>query len=163
MPFSMDDINRIASSISPITPGLVYHEPEPWAQPRACFANVWHKVEVSGGRHRYGWTFHPRTRPGVGEYIFLTRHAVWNHRDGRLIDVTPFHEDKLHHPLMIDGSVLFLVDDSAEPVVKGQVTAPLPLRYFALGDCREINEYVSELNRKEQEELAALIERLNAQ
>lgn len=160
MPFSFDDINQIAAQVAPQPPGLIYHEPEPWALPRACFANAWRKVELSGGRHRYGWTFHLKVRPGIGEYLFLTHHAVWNHPDGRLIDVTPFHDDKLHHPLMIDGSILFLVDNGAEPIVQGEVISPLPLRYFALGDGVEINRYVNELNEKEKAELTALIERL---
>src|SRR5690242_20525401 len=71
MPFSIEDINRIAAQVVPEPPGLIYHEPEPWALPRACFANAWRKVELSGGRHRYGWTFHLEVRPGVGEYLFL--------------------------------------------------------------------------------------------
>jgi hypothetical protein len=160
MPFSIDDINRIAAQVVPEPPGLIYYVPEPWALPRACFANAWRKVELSGGRHRYGWTFHLKVRPGMGEYLFLTHHAVWNHQDGRLIDVTPFQEDTLHHPLMIDGSILFLVDNSAEPIIRGEVISPLPLRYFALGNDAEINRYVSELNEKEKAELTALIELL---
>src|SRR5688572_28586176 len=125
MPIAWEDIEAVATKISPGPLGLVYHEPERWAQTRCCFDNVWRKVELTGGRERYGWTFHLKTRPGVVEYLFVTLHAVWNPPDGRLIDVTPFHEDPIHHPLMKDGGIVFLVVDSARPVVFGNVTAPL--------------------------------------
>ena len=158
-PIAEKEIDAIAVKISRGPLGLVCHQPEAWARPKCCFSNVWRKVELSGGRTRYGWTFHSRINAGAGEYIFVTHHAVWNPPDGRLIDVTPFHEDPQHHPLLIDGNVLFLVDDKAKPVVKGAVTAPLPLRYFPRGDDEKIAKYVEEMNDKEQQELTSLIDR----
>lgn len=157
----MDEIEAIAATISSDPLGLVHHQPEAWARPRCCFDNVWKKVKLSGGRTRYGWTFHARIKEGTGEYIFITHHAVWNSRDGRLIDVTPFHEDPTHHPLLIGGSVLFLVDNKAEPVVKGAVIAPLPLRYFPRGDDEGIAKYVQEMNDKEHQDLTSLINTLD--
>lgn len=120
-------------------------------------------MELCGGRERYGWTFHSRIKEGIGEYLFVTHHSVWNRPDGVLFDVTPFHDDTRHHPLMIDGSVLFLVDDKAEPIAKGTVVAPLPLRFFPRGDRPQIAGYVQEMNDKEQQQLAALVDRLNQQ
>jgi hypothetical protein len=162
-PIKMEEINAIAKQISTGPLGLAYHQPESWAEVANCFANSWRKVELSGGRTIYGWTFHSRMKEGVGDYIFVTHHAVWCRPDGRLVDVTPFHDDPKHHPLTQDGSVLFLVDFKAEPVVRGAVTAPLALRYFARTPSTEIEEYVRQMNEKEQQELAALIERLNNQ
>lgn len=127
----MHEIEAIVAKISPDPLGLAYHQPELWAEVTNCFANSWRKVELSGGRIVYGWTFHSRIREGVGDYIYVTHHTVWNHPDDRLIDVTPLHSNPIHHPLMIVGSVLFQVDFTAQPFVKGEVTAPLPLRYFA--------------------------------
>ena len=161
-PIAKEEIDAIAAKVGNGPLGLVHHQPEAWAQPACCFDNVWRKVELSGGRTRYGWTFHSRIKEGVGEYIFVTHHAVWNAPDGRLIDVTPFHEDTRHHPLLIDGSVLFLVDDRAEPVVKGTVIAPLPLRYFPRGADEKIAKYVEEMNDEEQRQLASLINRLDS-
>jgi hypothetical protein len=162
-PIEMNEIEAIATKIGSGPLGLVYHQPEAWARPTCCFDNAWKKVELSGGRTRYGWTFHSRIKDGVGEYIFVTHHAVWNPPDGRLIDVTPFHQDPRHHPLLIDGSVLFLVDDKAEPVVKGAVIAPLPLRYFPRGDNEKIVKYVEEMNDKEQQDITSLIDSLDSQ
>lgn len=99
-------------------------------------------------------------KEGVGDYIFVTHHAIWCRQDGQLVDVTPFHEDIKHHPLTQDGDVLFLVDMKAQPSVMGVITAPLPLRYFARSGGDSIEEYVREMNERELQELAAVIKRL---
>ncbi|MEO6878437.1 MAG: hypothetical protein ABI205_08150 [Gemmatimonadaceae bacterium] len=88
-----EDIQRIARRVSSETPGLAHHRPESWAEARWCIHNVRKKVELDGGRARYGWTFNPR-RGAAGPYITLAFHAVWNAPDGRLIDVTPLDPDE---------------------------------------------------------------------
>ena len=77
-----NEIEAIATQISTGPLGLAHHKPETWAKPTCCFANVWKKVDLCGGTTRYGWTFHSRIKPGVGGYIFVTHHAVWNSPDG---------------------------------------------------------------------------------
>ncbi|MCK1721254.1 hypothetical protein [Bradyrhizobium sp. 141] len=47
-------------------------------------------------------------------------------------------------------------DDTADPVVVQGQPIPLPLRFFAVDDNRELKAYVAELNRKEQEACRAL-------
>lgn len=132
--------------------GLAYHRPEPWARVRRCFENSAEKVRREGCGHiRFGWAFHHRTAEGKGEYLFAMHHAVWNTPEGWLVDVTPFHEEPWHHPMTApDGSVIFLVDDEAIPVVTDSVLAPLPLRYFALGDDPRLRDYVDGLRREEE-------------
>jgi hypothetical protein len=129
----------------------VNHRPEPSARVGYCFANVWDKVKQCGGRARYGWMFIYRINPGLGGYVFATNHAVWQDPNGMVVDVTPFHALEKHHPITQDGAVLFLVDDAAEPVVSDRAVAPLPTRYFPLGNDERLVAYVDELSRKEQQ------------
>ncbi len=146
-----EGIKVFAATISHQPLGLVYHRPEPWAKVLCCFDNAAEKIRREGrGMVRFGWTFHYRIAEGKGEYLFATHHAVWNTPEGWLVDVTPFHEDPKHHPITKSGSVLFLVDDAARPVVTDRVIAPLPLRYFALGDDRRLRDHVEELRREEE-------------
>jgi hypothetical protein len=147
-----DGIKAFAATISRQPLGLVLHHPEEWAQATHCFENVWEKVRRSGGRDRFGWTFNYRIAPSTGGYLFATHHAVWHAPDGKLIDVTPYHQDPKHHPIAENGSTLFLVDDAARPVVVANLVGPLPLRYFALGDGEELTAYVAKLGQLEQEE-----------
>lgn len=141
------DIDRIARSISTGPMGLVHHRPQHWASPHNCYNNAMGMVSREGGRVRCGWTFHVRTKPGVGDYVFCTPHAVWhNPRDLSLVDVTP-HPNSFHAPEMQDGGVMFLVDEAAEPVVvTDDVILSPPLRFFAVGDSPALAEYVAELN-----------------
>ena len=47
-------------------------------------------------------------KEGVGDYIFVTHHEVWCRPNGRLVDVTPFHDDPKHHTLFVkDNGVGF--------------------------------------------------------
>ncbi|MDR3420178.1 MAG: hypothetical protein P4L80_02870 [Xanthobacteraceae bacterium] len=143
----------IAATISEQQLGLVHHRPEASAQPARCFENVDRKVAQDGGRIQFGWTFHHRyveRIPGPG-YLFVTHHAVWHAPDGQLIDVGQY-PDRKHHPLAPGGSILFLVDDKARPVRTENLVAPLPLRFFALAEDRELAAYVAKLNDDEQEE-----------
>jgi hypothetical protein len=148
------DIQRIAQQISRNLFGFIHHEPEPWARPACCFENVLRKVEISGGQGVSGWTFHYRSNPEFGGYVFVTHHGVWGAPDRRLIDVTPFHDEQAHHPFALNGEVLFLVDETAKPVElasdNAAAIAPLPSRFFALGNGLEIMRYVQKLNDHEQ-------------
>ena len=144
---SRADINRIARSISTGPMGLAHHRPQHWASPHHCYNNAMGMVSREGGRVRCGWTFHVRTKPGVGDYVVCTPHAVWhNPRDLSLVDVTP-HPNPFHAPEMQDGSVVFLVNKAAEPVVvTDNVILSPALRFFAVGDSLALAEYVAELN-----------------
>lgn len=145
---SSEAINRFARSISDGPLGLVHHRPQKWAEPHLCYNNVSEMVEREGGRGQSGWLFYIRTRPGVGNYVFAQPHAVWYKRDGSLVDVTP-HRDPEHLPVIVDGSVLFLVDSAADPVgvADGEFLSP-PLRFCAAGDSPTLKQYVAELNEK---------------
>ncbi len=135
--------------------GLVFHVPEIWARPNLCYLNVMEKVNKSGGKEVYGWTFNFR-KSNVGHYLFATHHCIWGSPDGNPIDITPFNEEPKHHPITQDGSVLFLIDDTAMPLIKGDVIAPLPLRFFAIEDNQEIKEYVAKLNSDESDKYKML-------
>jgi hypothetical protein len=158
-------INKIAEEIcSRSLLGLVHNRPELWAQPAGCFANVIRKVAQDGGRSRFGWTFHHRfveRTPGPG-YLFITHHAVWNAPDGSLVNVTPYPELR-HHPYSVGrNNMVFLVDDNARPFQRQNFLTPLPLRFFSVteGDT-DLDAYVEELNKKEQDQWHKLIASLN--
>jgi hypothetical protein len=116
------------------------------------------KVRQEGGGILFGWTFNHHAAPGVGEYITATYHAVWHAPGGQLIDVSPFHDDQRLNPYMENGGVLFLVDDTAKPVVTDSLIAPLPLRYLPLGDDQHLRDYLSELIEKEELECRKIYE-----
>ena len=118
-----------------------------------CFDNASRKVTQDGGRVQLGWTFHLRFPDDIPEaaYLFLTHHAVWHAPDGRLVNVTPYPDPK-RHPLPAPGSdILFLADDSAQPVRSGNIIAPLPLRFFPLHGDDRLTAHVERLNADEQE------------
>jgi hypothetical protein len=152
-------IDAFASMISRQPLGLAYHLPEPWAKAGRCFENVKEKVERESGAVRFGWTFHYRVAPGTGEYLFVTHHAVWHAPDLKIIDVTPFHDNPKHRPITQNGSVLFLVDNAAQPVVTNHLIAPRPLRFFPLGDNKRLLDYVDQLKRAEDEKCREIYER----
>ena len=66
--------------------------------------------------------------------------------------MTPFPADLRQQPYTEDGSVLFLVDEAAQPVVKGSLIAPRPIRYFPLSTDERLIRYVEELRQKEEQE-----------
>ena len=145
-------INTIVPKISKQQIGLVHQLPEGESQTARCFENVSRKVNSSGGRTQYGWTFHHRfveAIPGPG-YLYITHHAVWNAPDGRLLDVSPYPDPK-HRPLSEGNSTIFLVDDKATPVQTESLVAPRPLQFFALSNDQQLVTYVNQLNFKEQE------------
>ena len=148
-------IEEFAATISKQPLGLVRYLPEVWGQPTRCFANVWRKVQQDGGGARFGWMFHYRVvadMPGPG-YLIAVHHAVWHAPAGYLIDVTPFHPDPKHHPLSPGGGVLFLVDDSATPVMGKRFVSPRPSRFYPLSDDKRLIAHVEQLARKEEQEL----------
>jgi hypothetical protein len=147
-----EDITRVARQVSDGPIGLAYLRPEPWAEPRWCMHNVRKKVELDGGRARYGWTFNIRRGP-AGPYITLAHHAVWNSPNGTLVDVTPLDPDPRVRPAMENGDTLFLVDFNAEPVATRIGPAPLPSRSFPMNDDPELARYVAEWNSRERREM----------
>jgi hypothetical protein len=156
-------IKLLASKISNQPLGLAVHRPEAWAFPTRCFENVLSKVDQAEGRAQFGWMFHYRIvaeAPSLG-YIIAVHHAVWHAPSGHLIDVTPFHDNPKHYPVTAKGDVLFLVDDGAQPVVIGNLIAPLPSRFFPLSDDEFLVNYVDRLAKTEQESCRALYETLN--
>jgi hypothetical protein len=68
-------------------------------------------------------------------YLIAVNHAVWHASDMGLSDVTPFHSDPKHHPIVVNGDVvLFLVDSNATPLRNEQVGLALPSWFFPLTD-----------------------------
>jgi hypothetical protein len=156
-----EDIMRVARQVSDGPMGLAFLRPEPWAEPRWCMHNVREKVELDGGRARYGWTFNIRRGP-AGPYITLAHHAVWNTPDGKLVDVTPLDPDPRVHPVMEDGHTLILVDFNAEPVATRIGPAPLPSRSFPMTNSPELAHYVAEWNERERRDMAERYASANA-
>ena len=147
-------VRVFAATISRQALGLVRHREEGWGQVTRCFENAKRKVQEAGGKVKYGWIFQHRLVgdvPGPG-YLIAIHHAVWHAPNGRLIDVTPYHHDPKYHPLAPGGSVLFLVDDRAEPVVTDELIAPLPSQFLALSNEQRIVSHVQGLRREEEQE-----------
>lgn len=146
-------LDDVAAQISEGPMGLAYHRPEIWAEPTRCFENATRKVNESGGRTIYGWTFHIRFAEKVDgnpPYLYVTHHAVWHNPNGELVDVTPYPDER-HKPYTpTNGSILFLVDYAAKPVVSSNQVAPLPLRFFPIGNDAALKQYVRKLNEQEQ-------------
>ncbi len=152
-------INAFAGSLSNQALGLAHHHPEKWAEHTKCFANAMRKVQISGGRVQCGWTFSHRLTPHIPNtpgYLMATHHAVWHSPNGSLVDVTPLHPDPKHRPFRPNGSVLFQVDDAAEPVSVKNYLAPLPLLFYPLSQDPSLLNYVKSLNQKEHEECKKL-------
>ncbi|MGN6108704.1 MAG: hypothetical protein ACTHU0_26595 [Kofleriaceae bacterium] len=156
-----EDIERAARQMSDGPIGLVYLRPELWAEPRWCIQNVRKKVELDGGRARYGWTFNIRRGP-AGPYITLAHHAVWNAPDGKLIDVTPLDPDPRVRPVMEGGDTLFLFDENAQPVSTRIGLAPLTSHSFPMTDDPELARYIETWNECERRDGAKRYEKANA-
>jgi hypothetical protein len=142
-------IEEFATKIRNQQLGLVYYKPDSDSLPTMCIENVKHYVKKNGGTEKYGWTFHHRYSSEFGDYLFATHHSVWYAPNGNLIDITPFHSDPKHHPMTIEGSVLFLLDDSALPIKRGKYLIPRPLKYHAIEKSKELLEYMETLRAKE--------------
>jgi hypothetical protein len=128
------------------------HAPDASAQPTQCFANAQRKAQTDGGQVLCGWMFNYRevaSLPGPG-YVIAVNHAVWLAPDKRLIDVTPFHGDPKHHPIVVNGNaVLFLVDTSASPLSSGHNGLPLPSWFFAITADKAMAAHVTKLTEDE--------------
>ena len=125
----VDGIRAVAPRISSGQLSGALHAPEPSASPTQCFSNAQGKAQQDGGDVLYGWMFNYRevvSRPGPG-YLIAVNHAVWHAPDKKLVDVTPFHCDPKHHPIVVNGNaVLFLIDNSAAPLVGGSTASRSP-------------------------------------
>jgi len=142
-------IESFAKSISKETFGLVYYRPVKESIATNCITNVIHYVETYGGSVIYGWYFGHRESAQFGNYLIATHHAVWRAPDGILIDITPFHEEPKHQPLINQGSVIFQVDTNAKPIKQGRLLIPRPLKYYAIGKSKELDEYMVTLRAEE--------------
>jgi hypothetical protein len=143
-----EELQKFAAMISAEPLGLAHYRPEPWALNGYCIANVWKKVELSGGRAIFGWTFQIKTRP-EGEYLVATHHSVWCNPKGELVDVTRLHEIENNRPLRIDGDVVFQVDRQAQPIQENNKVLPLPLWYHTYSGDDSLAQYVAKLQRDE--------------
>jgi hypothetical protein len=110
-------------------------------------------VRQDGGRAQFGWMFHYRIVseiPGPG-YLIAVHHAVWHAPDRYLTEITPFHSEPKHRPLLSRGDVLFLVDDRAIPVTSGRLVAPRPSRFYQLGTDERLIAHKQLVRMEEQE------------
>ena len=158
--FEKRRIEEFTATISKQPLGLAYYLPEDWGQPTRCFENVWSKVQQDGGRARFGWIFHYRVVaniPGLG-YLIAVHHAVWHAPEGYLIDVTPFHSEPKHHPIVSGRDVLFLVDDTAIPITKEKIVAPRLSRFYPLSNDERLIVHVQKLTHNEEQELCHIYE-----
>lgn len=134
--------------------------PDASASPTQCFSNAQRKAQQAGGGVLYGWMFNYReveALPGPG-YLIGVNHAVWHAPDNKLIDVTPFHSDPKHHPIVVNGSaVLFLIDSTATPLRNEHVGLALPSWFFPLTDDEAMEAHVAELAFKELEDWEKLV------
>jgi hypothetical protein len=145
-------IKIFASKISNQTLGLAYYRPDNDAKHTNCIANVFSVKKKLGGDVRYGWYFSHRQSVKFGHYLIATHHAVWHNPNNlTLVDVTPLHTEEKHRPITQNGNILFLVDDKALPIEKGNMILPLPSRFYPLGSDPIIRNYAIELQNKEYE------------
>ncbi len=150
-----DRIRAIAPRISNEPLAGARHEPDTSALPTQCFSNAQRKAQQAGGGVLFGWMFNYRevvALPGPG-YLIGVNHAVWRAPDNKLIDVTPFHSDPKHHPIVVNGNaVLFLIDSTATPLRNEHVGLALPSWFFPLTHDEAMAAHVAELESKELEE-----------
>jgi hypothetical protein len=163
----MSKLKEIVARIQLIAPKIsgeplagARYSPEASASPTQCFSNAQRKAQQSGGGVLYGWMFHyrePTVLPGQG-YVLAVNHAVWHAPDKKLIDVTPFHDNPHHHPIVVNGdAVLFLIDSTATPLRSDHAGLALPSWFFPLTDDEAIATYVAELTAKELTEWEAQV------
>src|SRR5262249_44916870 len=113
---------------------LLRHEPQPWARPNCCWANVREQVRRCGGSPKYGWLLHLHPEAPV---LIACSHAVWRRPEGEVVDLTPRRDmslmpkDALIPRLTAGGGhPLWLPDPQAEdrprkylPLVKDKALA----------------------------------------
>lgn len=142
-------IESFAKSLSNETFGLVYYKPDKDSIITNCISNVIHYVKRCSGSVICGWYFGHRESAKFGNYLVATHHAVWRAQDGKLIDITPFHEEVRHQPLTNQGSVIFQVDTNAKPIKHGKLQIPRPLKFYPILKSEELNNYLKTLEQKE--------------
>jgi hypothetical protein len=148
----IDRIQAIAPGISREALASARYAPDASASPTQCFSNAQRKAYEAGGAVLYGWMFHYHELAGFHGrgYLIAVNHAVWLAPDKKLIDVTPFHSDPKHHPLVVNGdAVVFLIDNSATPLSNERVGLPLPSWFFPMTTDEAVAERVAELTSKE--------------
>jgi hypothetical protein len=143
-------LNAFAASISKQPLGLAHHCPPDDATSDDCLANATGFAETYGGSIRFGWYFRLQTADGPGPYLIAQHHVVWhNPEDGHLVDVTPYVEVAGGEVIKPNNDLLFLVDDSAEPYVNGELAVPLPRRFRAITDDADLQAHVAQLQQAE--------------
>jgi hypothetical protein len=149
---AIDRIQVIAPRISREPLAGAHHKPDASASPNQCFSNAERKAQQSGGWVLYGWMFRAgglAALPGRG-CLIAVNHAVWLTPDKTFIDVSPFHSDPKHHPIVLNGDiVVFLIDSSATPLRNDNAGLALPSWFFPLTEDEAVAEHVTELASKE--------------
>jgi hypothetical protein len=144
-------LRRFAATICRGPLGLVDHTPESWAEPMHSIKNVLRKLKGNGGRALFGWVFLDRESAQYGPYLIAAHHAIWSAEGSSVgTDITPFHADPKYRPYSPGGSILFLLDEAAQPKTIGKATAPLPSRFFPAAEDPNLLAYVEDLNNQEQ-------------
>src|ERR1700720_1235773 len=64
---------------------------DPNAVEAACFINVLNKIKDDSGSISYGWIVWQRSRVALSTEF----HACWIDPSGKLVDITPKHEDEI--------------------------------------------------------------------
>ncbi len=139
-------IDQFAFNINQGKVGLVHVKLENGATLLSCYENVKNKVSTLGGMSVFGWTFLSK-RSDEGDYLIAQHHAIWGKPDRTLYDITPYKEG--HYPLMVNDSILFLMDLESKPVIINGTFAPTPSKFYPITESTEIGVYMSELETKE--------------
>ncbi len=92
---------------------LAEAKPEEWAKQNLCYDNVLEKVTRDGGSIACGYVFYRWS----AEIMDAVPHVIWRDTKGTLIDVTPHDFFRGTYNVGIGDKYLFLVDESAKPVV----------------------------------------------
>ena len=97
------EIDRLARRIVPGgIPVFVPVTPVPDAEVCECFSNVKGHVGKHGGAPQYGWCIYVWPRV----WMEMEFHCVWRKTNGKLVDITPHHDN--------ESVLLFLPDPSRE-------------------------------------------------
>ena len=143
-------IRLFASEIGAQQIGLAYHRPQEGLRSLQCVSNVVEYTKSVGGAVRLGWYFVAKLSEEFGFYLVATHHAVWHDpKTEALVDITPFHKDRSHHPVTFEGDVIFAVDDNAKPYMSGNRIVPLPLKFYPIQFNDGLKEYTQILQQDE--------------
>lgn len=85
---------------------LVYVEikTESTAVKSECYNNVAEKIELEGGKIRYGWAVYDNSY-----YVKAEKHAIWENPNGELIDVSVANSENIR-------KIMFIIDDVNEGI-----------------------------------------------